>query len=144
MRTIVKAGLAVVEDGRLLLVREQGEETLFLPGGKPEAGETLEAALAREIREELGAALVPGSVRLYQVFKGPAANRPDTTVELHLFFGALASSPEASGEIAEIVWFGVDGDWSRLSPIARYQVVPQLLTDRHFLRVQPASATRDP
>jgi len=40
------------EDGRVLLVRE--DDQWLAPGGKVEPGETLDAALVREVREETG------------------------------------------------------------------------------------------
>jgi 8-oxo-dGTP diphosphatase len=51
-------GGAVVRDGRLLAVRRTRPIELRgrweLPGGKVDAGETRDAALARELHEELG------------------------------------------------------------------------------------------
>ena len=41
----------VVVDGRVLLLRNERDEW-DLPGGRPDAGETYEAAVAREAREE--------------------------------------------------------------------------------------------
>lgn len=62
METIyVVAAALVAEDGRVLLQqRPKGSSLADLwefPGGKLEPGETPEAALVREIREELGVAL---------------------------------------------------------------------------------------
>jgi 8-oxo-dGTP diphosphatase len=65
--TVVAAALAD-GDGRVLLQRRAPERTMAglweFPGGKVEAGELPEAALVRELREELGivvreAALIP-------------------------------------------------------------------------------------
>ena len=65
----VIVGAAIVRDGRLLSARRTGPPALTgrweLPGGKVELGEEPEAALVREVREELGCGIrivrgVPG------------------------------------------------------------------------------------
>ncbi|MCW2758007.1 MAG: hydrolase [Nocardioidaceae bacterium] len=49
----VVVGAALVEDGRVLVAHRPGQGW-ELPGGKVEPGESPEAALVREISEELG------------------------------------------------------------------------------------------
>lgn len=54
----IVVGAALLDDGRLLAARRSAPPELAgrweLPGGKTEPGETPEAALVRELREELG------------------------------------------------------------------------------------------
>ena len=62
---IVAVGAVIVDDDRVLLV-QRGQEPLkgewSLPGGVVELGETLEAALTREVREETSLDVVVGHV----------------------------------------------------------------------------------
>ncbi|HEY3122340.1 MAG TPA: NUDIX domain-containing protein, partial [Vicinamibacteria bacterium] len=59
------AGGVLIREGRVLLIR-RGKEPLrgrwMIPGGTVEAGETLEAALVREIEEETGLIVKPREV----------------------------------------------------------------------------------
>lgn len=64
-RPEVCVGAVVVGGGRLLVVqrgRPPGEGRWSLPGGRVERGETLAAALRREVAEETGLAVEPGEL----------------------------------------------------------------------------------
>jgi len=62
---VVGVGGVLIREGRVLLIR-RGKEPLrgrwMIPGGTVEAGETLEAALVREIEEETGLVVKPREV----------------------------------------------------------------------------------
>ena len=78
---VVVAGM-IVREGRILIAqRPEGKARAGqweFPGGKAEPGEALEAALVREIREELGAEIEVGGV--WEVLRH---DYPDLSVTVH-------------------------------------------------------------
>ena len=62
MEIKVRATAALIEDGSILLVEQRVTESLdrgwSLPGGRLEPGETLEACVIREVKEETGVDVV--------------------------------------------------------------------------------------
>ena len=92
MTTIVVAAAVVERDGRVLVTRRQPgvhlEGLWEFPGGKCEAGETLDACLRREMREELDVEVTVGA-ELFSV----SHDYPDRRVELHFLSCELLGEP---------------------------------------------------
>lgn len=78
----------VIEDDRILLLNQDTDagRSWSLPGGKVEEGETLAAALVREMREETGLDVEPGRL-LYVCDYLPGGG----THVVHLTFEAMRS-----------------------------------------------------
>lgn len=94
---------AVIErGGRVLIARRHVGSHLGglweFPGGKRQDGETAEAALVREIREELDAAVSVG-----ELLDDVEWRYPEKTVRLRFFRCALEGEPRAA-EDQEIAW----------------------------------------
>jgi len=90
---IVVVAAVVERNGRFLVTRRLDGTHLAgcweFPGGKVHEGETHEAALAREISEELNADIL----NLRKIFH-TAHTYPERVVELHFFRGELMGDPE--------------------------------------------------
>lgn len=116
---------------RVLFARSIGRAVAYLPGGKREPGESDEAALTREICEELSITLAPASLRLVGVFRAQADGRDEgTMVVLRCYeaaFEAGAKSIKPAAEIEEIMWYSA-ADRNRCS--AAGKLVLDWLKDR--------------
>jgi 8-oxo-dGTP diphosphatase len=131
-REIVKIGLAVVQDGCLLLVRKRGSDCLILPGGKPERGEDDVTALSREIDEELGCTLNLQRIRYLGTFRDRAGGLADTEVVVKLYAGTLVGDPIPRAEIEQLIWFNPRTDAStELAPSLANSIVPYLFQTGH-------------
>ncbi len=127
MNKIIKYGLIIIKDRRFLINRKKGTKLFLMPGGKPEPNETIEDCLIREIKEEHGCLVVRESLHYFAEFEDVAANEPNTTVCIKLYFGIIAGEPHSSSEIEEQQWFGKDDDPAILSPIIKNKILPALI-----------------
>jgi 8-oxo-dGTP diphosphatase len=121
----VVAALIRDAEGRALLVRKRGTKAFMQPGGKRDAGESDAAALAREIREELGCKVVADSVRRLGEFVCPAANEPGRDVKAIVYAVEVVGDIRPSAEIDEIAWIDPASPQGRLlAPLTRDHVLP--------------------
>jgi 8-oxo-dGTP diphosphatase len=101
----VAAALIQDEEGRYLITqRRRGSHLEGLwefPGGKRDAGETIEACLARELTEELGARFTLGE----KVATIPW-EYPDRTVILHFYRCRVESGTIEAREAQAMTWAG--------------------------------------
>jgi 8-oxo-dGTP diphosphatase len=137
-RPIVAVGAVIFDGDRVLLV-QRGQEPLkgewSLPGGGVEVGETLQAALAREVREETSLDIEVGPV--VEVLDSVRRDA-DGRVEFHYIIidyacrvhGGTTTSPTR----------GTDADdvrWVPLEDLARYR-----LTETALAVIRNAAAQR--
>ncbi|MEV6350300.1 NUDIX domain-containing protein [Actinoplanes sp. NPDC051851] len=119
---VIASAWVCVRDRRVLVVRPATSDAFYLPGGKPEPGETHAEAAARETIEEVGIPINPGSLTLFRTIEAPAHNRPPgTRVRLICFTGGPEideETPKAANEIAELAWF-TTADSARCAPAIR-------------------------
>ena len=106
--TMIKATLCyIVKNGRILLIRKKqgfGAGKLNAPGGKINDGESFEACVARELKEEIGITpLRPQLLAEIEFFN-------DNTLQWHVYVfrsSSYTGSPKETAE-AKPHWFDVD------------------------------------
>jgi mutator protein MutT len=115
---LMRGVVAVIpKDGKLLAIRRaegiRAGGWWCFPGGGIEAGETIEAALVREIDEELGVRVVPRQ-QLWQWL------RPDGELLLYWWLADLVDAADvirpSPAEVAEARWV-TPAQFARLHPV---------------------------
>ena len=125
----VVAGVIRHDDGRLLITQRLADDTLGgyweFPGGKVEAGEELEAALRRELAEELGVEAEIGAEisRIVHAY-------PDRDVRLFFFDARIVSGEPQKLEVADLRWVTLDELMDYQFPEADLPLLEQLRNNR--------------
>ena len=121
----VVAALIRDEAGRVLLVRKRGTTAFMQPGGKRDPGEDDATALAREVAEELGCAMVRDSIRPLGEFDAAAANEPGWRVHACVYGIDVTGDIVPDREIDEMIWIDPASPPDiQLAPLTRDHVLP--------------------
>jgi 8-oxo-dGTP diphosphatase len=102
-RVIEVAAALIERDGRILIAkRPEGAHLAGLwefPGGKREPGESFEACLAREVREELDVGVAVG-----EEVRHVRHAYPDRTVEIRFFRCRVVEGEPRAVQVADVAW----------------------------------------
>lgn len=104
--TTIRIAVALIRNGagHVLLVRKRGTSVFMQPGGKIEAEETPRAALARELREEIGLTIDETLAHYLGRFVAAAAGEEGRWVEAETFDVKLEGPVAAAAEIEDLTW----------------------------------------
>lgn len=105
---VVSAVLFRDRQGQVLTVRKRGTDRFMQPGGKWEPGEDARAAAVREVAEEVGVRLEPGSLAELGTWTTAAANEAGHKVTGTVFAAPLIGEPKPVAEIDELRWVSPD------------------------------------
>jgi ADP-ribose pyrophosphatase YjhB (NUDIX family) len=108
-RPFLAVSAAIIRDGKVLVVRRArnpGQHLYTLPGGAVEAGERLDEAIIREVREETSLTIEPVA---FAGYREVIVRDNDDRFERHfviLCFAArwLAGEPTPNEELSEARW----------------------------------------
>lgn len=116
--TLGAQGVVVDGERRVLLVRHSYRPGWFFPGGGVEWGETIEAALARELAEEVGVTLT-AAPELHGVFSNFGNFPGDHIAVFVVRHWQRRDDYRKRGEIAEAGMFAVEELPERVDPGTR-------------------------
>lgn len=101
----------VVKDRQVLFLRSRGKDTFYTPGGKREGNETDQAALVREINEELGVNLDLETINFAHEVMAQAHGKPEgVMVRLRCYWAEYEGELKPLSEIEELAWFTSDDE----------------------------------
>lgn len=128
MNIIHTANAIILQDRKLLAVRETGKDFFIAPGGTVEPDETHQLTLIRELKEELNIDVAGSDLIHYGIFESDAVNHPGLSVRMQAFMvkaydGLLAPNEE----IEEYRWLSSSNEPEiKVGLIFRHQIIPQL------------------
>jgi len=103
---MMTAGLVALKNRKLLLAFSNNKRAFYLPGGKTNRNETSQAALIREMREELNILINPDELRFYTHIRVQAYGEKEGTImEQDCFIHDLKQLPEPGAEIKRVHYF---------------------------------------
>ena len=123
------AGLALVRDDRVLLVRKSGTDRFVLPGGSTRAGESTSLSVIHDVADELGVPVTSYDFDLLGIYAAPSVTQPGTLVEATIYAAALDEADlwVPQGDLDAARWEPLDSEAEDLSPLVRHHVLPALL-----------------
>jgi 8-oxo-dGTP diphosphatase len=130
MTTIIRKVGAIIQDSerRLLVVKKNvpGRNTYIIPGGRPEANESEEETLRRELLEELG--IQVESFKLFGKFEEPAEFE-DAKLVMTVFDVRTIGTPIPQSEIIDAIWIdsGYSSEGIGIGSTLANHVVPRLV-----------------
>lgn len=122
----------IVDDGKVLLVRHTYQDGWYLPGGTVERGESLRAAVLREVTEEC--ALVAKDAVLIGMYFSELERRSDHIALFSVQGVASIVGSLPDSEIAECKFFPIDDLPQAASPATRRRIAEVLLGEERAER----------
>ncbi|GCE21267.1 NUDIX hydrolase [Dictyobacter kobayashii] len=131
MQYIDKLAWIYLVDQHILSTRSKGKDTYYFPGGKRELGESDQAALLREIKEELSVDLQPETLQFFGQFEAQAHGQVHgLPIKMTCYTAEFQGEIEAASEIDEFVWLTYK-DKELCSPVD--QLIFDVLQERGLL-----------
>jgi 8-oxo-dGTP diphosphatase len=103
---IDKLAFIYLNNRQILMTLSKGKDTYYIPGGKREGDETDEAALMREVKEELSVNIDPKTIQHYGTFEAQAHGKSlGTIVRMTCYEADFSGELKPSSEIQDVAYY---------------------------------------
>ena len=127
---IHKSSGILIENRKLLVVRQRGKDYFIAPGGKLNPGEAPVDALIRELKEELGLVVTSENIKLFGTFYAPSAGQENLILRSDVFFVHTWNDElqlNSNDKVNEFKWITTnDVGTIKIGSIFEHEVLPRL------------------
>lgn len=120
------AGVVLIKNGKVLVVRESQEAFFSFPGGTCSDNESIEQTAIREVYEELGLTITIADNPFIFQFARIVGTHTELLVLFHFAVSSVSGKLTLGSDAKEERWIGVNDDFTDCYPNVEYAV-------RHFL-----------
>lgn len=124
---IWKAAGIMIKDRKLLVNKSAKYDFYLSPGGKIEAGETPEASLIRELKEELNIEVAEKDFYRWLTVEAPATHDLNKLLRMEIFFVTNWRGKLVPGnEIEELKWIDSTYPPEKVGSVIVHHIIPKL------------------
>jgi ADP-ribose pyrophosphatase YjhB (NUDIX family) len=110
MKFIIASGPVIIQNGKLLVNKDDKDDFYKIPGGRVEQGEILEDACLREVKEEINAEIkIIRPLHPFVIYKNPQTKEEMTIIVIH-YLAELLNENEIKpiAPIKEVQWLDIE------------------------------------
>ena len=107
----IAAGVVLIQNGKVLVVRESYESYFSFPGGTFKRGESLEHTAIRETKEELSLNITLGGKPFVYEFERYAHDGFELVILFHFPVDKVRGTLRLGSDAKELKWLGIDDDF---------------------------------
>ena len=108
MDFVIASGPVIIEDEKLLVIKDKKDDFYKIPGGRVEFGESLEETCVREVKEELNAEIeIIKPLNPMVIYKNPQTNEEMTIVLIHYLARLKTENLKVGKNIKEFKWLNI-------------------------------------
>jgi len=133
METKTRIVAIIINNGKLLMLKGQGYDELWTPGGKIENKETDEDCLRRELAEEIGVKII--GLDFFKEYSEKSFYHPDRITRQKIYIVSISGDIKTGAEIESFVWLTREDFEKRkfpMIPITEKKIIPDLIKQGIF------------